>query len=54
MSSNAVPSESKPKSWSETFTLTEESVSLNKIHKEVVDLFKVTDANELDESSRQK
>ena len=54
MSSNAVNSDSKPKSWSETFTLTEESVSLNKIHKEVVDLFKVTDANELDESSRQK
>ena len=44
----------KPKTWAETFRTTPESTALNKIHGEVVDLFKVTSADKLDENSRQK
>ena len=46
--------ETKPKTWAETFRITPESTALNKIHGEVVDLFKVTSADQLDENPRQK
>ena len=50
----ATPTDTKPKTWAETFRITPESKALNKIHGKVVDLFKVTSIDALNKDSRQK